>query len=133
MWLVETFYNKKTKNSNSYTEFGLAITWVFEYVPDSGSYYKSYILTMHRDSALDCYELQVAAVAQLPRSAAALLFPLVAPCCTPHFSIDAMQESAALIAISVDYTDSACKCIASRSVASSATCTSNQQPSFWSL
>ena len=90
MWLVETF-KKTTKNSNSYTEFGLAITWVFEYVPDSGSYYRSCFLTMHRDSALDCYELQVAAVAQLPRSAAALLFPLVAPCCTPHFSIDAIS------------------------------------------
>ena len=60
-------------------------TWVFEYVLDSGSYYKSYFLTMHGDSAFDCYELQVAALARLPRSAATLLFPLAAPCCTPPF------------------------------------------------
>ena len=42
------------------------------------------------DSTLDCYELEVAAVADLPRSA------------PPAFQIESMQLALAAIALSVD-------------------------------
>ena len=45
-----------------------------KYVPDSESYRKSYYLTVLMDGTLACYQSEVAAVADLPRSAAELFF-----------------------------------------------------------
>ena len=71
-----------------------------KYVPDSESYHKSYYLTILMDSTLDCYESEVAAVADLPRSTAELIF--IQQPAPPTFQIESMQLAPAAIALLVD-------------------------------
>ena len=48
------------------------------------------------DSTLDCYESEVAAVADLPRSTAELIFIRQRHAAPPAFQIESMQLAAAL-------------------------------------
>ena len=54
------------------------------------------------DSTLDCYESEVAAVADLPRSTAELIFIRQRHAAPPTFQIESMQLAPAAIALSVD-------------------------------
>ena len=54
------------------------------------------------DSTLDCYESEVAAVADLPRSTAELIFIRQRHAAPPAFQIESMQLALAAIALSVD-------------------------------
>ena len=73
-----------------------------KYVLDSDSYHKSYYLTNWMDSTLDCYESEVAAVADLPRSTAEPIFFRQRHAAPPAFQIESMQLALAAIALSVD-------------------------------
>ena len=73
-----------------------------KYVLDSDSYHKSYYLTNQMDSTLDCYESEVAAVADLPRSTAEPIFIWQRHAAPPAFQIESMQLALAAIALSVD-------------------------------
>ena len=102
---METFFFVKKYRRYTREFYYLAIRAIPgfpKYVPDSESYHKSYYLTNRMDSTLDCYESEVAAVADLPRSTAELIFIRQRHAAPPAFQIESMQLALAAIALSVD-------------------------------